>query len=283
MNLPRLNQPRILSMVVAFLVIMSLMPVHIAESVSLPGRLSVLFVGLVSSPLKSMSNVFRPEPQYIFVMENMRQMNENYKQMIVYNDRLKQNNAQLKKENHKLRQVRSVGDLVATQTEPASIIHSDRDSDVVIDRGAKHGVKKGQAVVDGVNLIGQVDALVGQLRSRVRLINAKSTQLEVRIVSPQPTNNRLPSPVTLYVADGGNEFRTRQIGKDTAIRVGDLALLGDPAWPRVARSYIVGRVARIDRHPDNPHLSRLVVVKPLDPLNHVSEVVVLIPPSDELP
>jgi cell shape-determining protein MreC len=150
---------------------------------------------------------------------------------------------------------------------------------LTIDRGKQAGIQEGQAVVFSGNLVGTVE-LVGPVTATVRLITAAETSLEVTLQSPTAgqdgqrvtTTARLTEPRDAFVAEPA---------RDKPVSVGDLAHLGDPAWPPEAQGTIVGKVKEVGGHPQKPLLISRVRIEPLIPLKRLDRVTVLVPRPEE--
>lgn len=151
-----------------------------------------------------------------------------------------------------------------------------RPSTLNIAHGTRSGIRENTAVVHGYNLIGRV-VHAGPATADVKLITAPGTRLQVRLLSALDENeSRDPVPAQLQASEDGQSFRVR-LRRSETVKVGDLAHLDDPRYPREAQSYIVGQVVSVEPAPDDPLLFQEIIVNPIPPLAGLSEVTALVP------
>jgi rod shape-determining protein MreC len=90
---------------------------------------------------------------------------------------------QLAAENQRLRQLLAMRERVSARSAIAEVLHDARDAfsrRLVIDRGAQHGVRPGQPVIDATGLIGQVTR-VHPLSSEVTLVTDRNSTIPVEV------------------------------------------------------------------------------------------------------
>jgi len=173
-----------------------------------------------------------------------------------------------------LRQVQSVKGHTELRAAVIRVPANPRNPTITIDRGIRHGVKKGCAVVGPYNFVGQI-VHVSPRQSTVRLITAPQTQFQVAITPPSPGEppRRLDTRLTW---NGSERGFTAVVGRDKPVETGDLAHLADIGYPRGAHGYVVGVVSKVEDYEDNPLLFRKLTVQPTVSLAHMSHVVVLV-------
>ncbi|WP_291969415.1 rod shape-determining protein MreC [Candidatus Symbiopectobacterium sp.] len=146
---------------------------------------------------------------------------------------------QLKQENARLRELlgsplrqdeqKMVTQVISAGTDP----YSDQ---VVIDKGAAHGVYEGQPVISDKGVVGQVVA-VGQLTSRVLLICDVSHALPIQV---------LRNDIRVIAAGNGctDDLQLEHLPNNTDIRVGDV-LVTSGLGGRFPEGYPVGVVSEV--------------------------------------
>jgi len=177
-----------------------------------------------------------------------------------------------------LSQVRDALRLEGIKLREASVVAWSNDPanpTLTINRGKTHGITAGRVVASGFNLVGQVtDA--GPMTATVRLI-AQPAPNDRMIVDVVPAvAGTAPRRFTAEIVHQGDGTFVGEAKADGQVRVGDLAHLSDPTWPREARGFVVGKVVSIDPHPDSI-LRREFTVKPIRDLNRLVQVFVLVP------
>jgi hypothetical protein len=55
----------------------------------------------------------------------------------------------------------------------------------------------------------------------------------------------------------------------------------DDYWPAEARGFIVGKVVSVEDDPSDPTLRKRAVVRPIRPLDSLSRVTIVLPPSPQ--
>ena len=155
---------------------------------------------------------------------------------------------------------------------------------MMIDVGARDGVRKGHVVGAGVDLIGRV-VNTGPSTATVQLIVDRNTHLNVYVMSPvDDAEQRLVRAQLRYDVD--REVFVGDVPRShdgDNVRIGDFALPADTSWPDEARYFIVGRVVGDEKHEDHPTLLRQIVVKPQSDPTMLTNVIVVILPADNRP
>jgi len=177
-----------------------------------------------------------------------------------------------------LSQVRDTLRLEGSQLIEAAVVSWSPDPTqptITINRGKRHGITNGLVVATGFNLVGQVtDA--GPITATVKLFTQPkpNDRIIVDIVPPDATS--APRRFTAELThQGGGRFVGDGKG-DGQVRVGDLAHLSDPTWPREARGFVVGTVTEVNKHPEE-FLRRRFTVRPIRDLRRLTKVLVLVP------
>lgn len=122
---------------------------------------------------------------------------------------------QLERENESLRRLLAMSRSVQTHSLAAEILYDAPDPfarKVIIDKGVRHGVVTGLAVVDAKGMIGQVTR-VYPIQSEVTLINDKEQSVPVQI---ERTSQR-----AILVGAGQQGLELRHMRLDSDIEVGD--------------------------------------------------------------
>lgn len=190
--------------------------------------------------------------------------NEALKTELLIHKRKLQQMAALAAENVRLRRLLNSSDMLQDNVLVAELIGVSPDPlthAVVIDRGRRDGVYRGQAVLDAFGLMGQV-VEVHPNSSRVLLITDSSHALPVQV-------NR--NGVRAVAEGTGNlsRLRLRHVSNTTDIRAGDL-LVSSGLGERYPTGYPVAEVEEVVRDPGQSFAT--VVARPraqLDRSRHV--------------
>lgn len=148
---------------------------------------------------------------------------------------------------------------------------------LLIDRGERFGVRAGQAVVWGANLVGRI-ASTSKLTAVVERVDSPGVRVDAVLTAATPgeddrTERRLGSAIQLD-ATGPMRFEAEPPERVLA-EVGDLARLWDAAWPAAAQGRVIGRVVAIEPAPEEP-LRKRVVVESLLTLPSLRKAIVLV-------
>lgn len=173
----------------------------------------------------------------------------------------------LQRENQRLRTL-----LEATQGQPydfrfAEMIRVELDPfahKVWIDRGASDGVVVGQAVIDGLGIVGQVEDVHAHLAS-VRLISDPDHALPVQI-------NRTGLRTVAYGSGKAGHLLMPNVPLQADVSPGDMVVtsgLGD----RFPAGFPVGEVARVQR--DRGSTFAIVYLRPFAALDRGREVLLI--------
>ncbi len=158
----------------------------------------------------------------------------------------------------------------------ASFSGNDSRPVIELERGSRKGIRKGQAVVHGFNLVGEVE-LVTAMTANVELINGVGSSLMVRLLPPSPGPAPRGGLETLIEYDPELEAFVVELGVNEDVCVDDLAHLIDSRWREESHGFIVGKVVKIDNKTDRPLLTRRVIIKPTVSLADLNRVTVLVP------
>ncbi|MBL8520929.1 MAG: rod shape-determining protein MreC [Betaproteobacteria bacterium] len=160
---------------------------------------------------------------------------------------------QLKSENRQLLALRGEGDRFADQGQIAEIVRDARNPfarKIIIDRGSRHGIAAGRAVIDGAGVVGQVTA-VGLMTSEVTLTTEKDHSVPVMVV-----RNGLRALAVGAGREGTLEVPFIPLGAD--IQVGDMLVTSgiDGTYPA---GLAVATVSAVDKNPADS-FARIVAV-----------------------
>jgi len=173
----------------------------------------------------------------------------------------------LKEENDRLRKLlnspvredarKVVAELMAIDNNPYS-------HQIVIDKGAIHGVYEGQPVLDDMGIVGQI-MQVGSTNSRVVLIADVTHGVPVRLAR----NN-----VRLVASGSGtlDELLIQHVAHSVDVQVGDL-LLSSGLGHIFPEGYPVGRISSIVRDESRPFAQ--VTAKPIAQLDRLKYLLLL--------
>ena len=299
MSLRFFNQRRIFLLVLAALVLASLLKPAGARMISgTPRHIVEKIVGIVSGPLKSLSDSVRRRPDQQLDRGNPALLAQNYDQLKRENDGLFQEKEALKRELDLLRRFRKL-----SGQESIDLVRSDvtawrsdaQRQTLTINRGALQGLRPGLAVVDwyDFSLVGRLTD-VGPGTATVELITSATTRVSVRF---KPFGGaRLPFVPPVFQLDPadrqGRFSKVIKADNPDLVKPGYVAFLylslnqDDSIWPREAAGFAVGKVTAVEPWAENPLLYRRVVVEPIHSLAHLGQVMVLVPltsPPDILP
>lgn len=270
-----LNPRRALMSLLLLFVVISLLPAQWVGALTYrPRYLLEAALAPADHLLKPLADALRRPPELSVELSNREEYQRALQQIIQLQFRLRQANervAELSKIRDQLKLV-GVGLMPATVTSwRSNRIHPS----LMINRGSRHGLAPGMAVVRSFNLVGRV-VHVGPVTSTIGLINAPDSYLIVMIKPPVAGLEPRQMVCQVYTTPGRNELWA-DTDEDDPIRVDDLAHLYDDTWPSHTRGFVVGKVTRIEPHPDDPILRRRVVLTPVRSLAHLDRVTVVVP------
>lgn len=155
---------------------------------------------------------------------------------------------------------------------------------LIIDKGARGGLRTGMVVVDGANLVGKLIE-VGPSTSVLGLITSPDTLLEVVLTPPHLPKGGLPAArqhVTQLKVNKKHQLYADDLDRVVPVAAGDYARLDDErgpeGWPQAVQGMIVGQVVSVSPNPNQP-LLQSVVVEPMRSLLHLETVTVVVPRS----
>jgi len=265
--------------VAALLVLSSLAKTPIADAISERPR---NIVDAATAPFRrgifKVTSSLRKSPDLGVDFSKMR-LEEEYLELRTLNEKLEYDLRQARETIAQMTALKQTMTTIVGKPLPADVIGSSGGEFVralTINRGERDGVKKGMVVVSGYALVGRV-ADVGPVTSRVMLINDDSRgPLGVNISPLTPTNPPRSLASWAKVSPRGDEFWV-EAGKDAGVQVEDLAKVSDETWPREARGFVVGKVVRVEKLPENPLLQERVVIQPTKSLASLTQVAVILP------
>lgn len=175
-----------------------------------------------------------------------------------------QRDASLAAENFRLRQLLNSSDLIQDQVLIAELIGVSPDPlvhKVMINRGERHGVYQGQAVLDAQGLMGQV-VEVGIGHAFVLLITDATHAMPVQL-------NRTGARLVAEGIGDLHEMTLRHVANTQDVQVGDL-LVSSGLGQRFPVGYPVGEVVDVEVDPSKRFAKILVSPKAeLDSSRHV--------------
>ena len=179
----------------------------------------------------------------------------------------------IKKENSQLKQLLKTSSRDESKVVAAQILAVDTNNYkhlLIIDKGKKHGLYSGQAVLDAKGVMGQVID-VGILTSTVMLITDSKSAVPVRI-------NRTGERAILIGTDAINELSLIHLPKTSSVKVGDLVVTSGLAR-RYPEGYPVGIVDSVALNPGDAFID--IKVRPSALLNRSRLVLVVWPGQTE--
>lgn len=199
--------------------------------------------------------------------------NETMKQRLLNYEYTEQTNMSIRHENEQLRALLGVRAIAQRHVVPVEVFHGVRDPFVqrlTINKGSRHKIKEGAAVLDAYGIAGQV--------TRVFPFTAEVTLLvEKNFITPVQ-NARTGMRSVLYGAGAGSPMELRFVTPDSDIREGDLLVTSglENIYPT---GLSVATVRAIEHNPEEIFLHitadpvanasdshYLLVVEPLQPL-----------------
>lgn len=173
----------------------------------------------------------------------------------------------LEQENQRLRAARESSSRIVQRSLVAEIVRVDLDpfrQRVLVDKGARDGVFRGQAALDANGIFGQVTR-VGPVSAEVLLIS------DPEVAIPVTVNRTGVRTIALGTGRAG-QLSLPYLPQNADLRSGDLLVssgLGGVYPP----GYPVGRVASVLRDPGRPLLT--VAAEPLAALDHDPELLLV--------
>ncbi len=153
---------------------------------------------------------------------------------------------------------------------------------LTINRGATDGLRVGQPVVSGANLVGRLTQ-VGRFSSTVQLLTTKGTRIDAIITSSLSSVFELIGEkgdlCQLDVA--GPDYFVSIVRKDVHIEEGYYVRLSDDEWPHSVQYFIIGQVQSVEPDYDRPLEWKRVMIKPRRSLRYLDSVTIIVPVDDE--
>ena len=222
---------------------------------------------VVEWPVRALRNVY----EQFQSRRSLRNANEGLKRQLLAQQGALLRLATLEEENRRLRALFEGAESQPFEYRFAELLHVDLDPfshRVLIDRGSADGVTRGQAVIDGAGVMGQVED-VHPHYARVRLISDPNHALPVQI-------NRTGLRTVAFGSGETDRLDLPNVPRQADVRVGDLVVtsgLGD----RFPGGYPVAVVSFIDRS-EGQTFTR-VEARPLAALDRGREVLLINTPG----
>ncbi len=268
---------RLLFGVAILLLISSQLPTRVASQISeLPRSIVDKAESTLTIHLHDLSVSLR-EPQEVRELRHIEETSHgNYQDVLGEIERLRQDNDRLRKiiAEYKGGEVVGREGLRPVLAKVSSIQIASKV--MIIDKGFKQGLTKGQAVVSETHLVGRV-ASVTAGTSTVDLITKIGTSMQVRFSSVNDDLEERREWVGLIEIDSQGGFFS-VVSDDVDIRSGDAVRLMsvESLWPEVAGGKIIGKVSSISEDEEFPTLRKRINIKPSINFNRLSRVVVLV-------
>lgn len=179
------------------------------------------------------------------------------------------------RENQRLRALLDSASVTNERVQGAELIaveSTDSRRLVTIDRGARHGVFRGQPVLDSQGVLGQI-LHVAQFSSTVMLLTDSRHALPVRI----------DRTGLLAVARGRHDSDVVELSfvpNNADLALGDMVVTSGLGG-RFPEGQLVGRISQIDTHPGTPFAR--VLVTPEARLSSAREVLLVWPDDSPMP
>ncbi|MEH6842210.1 rod shape-determining protein MreC [Priestia megaterium] len=234
---------------------------------------SFIFIGtLYKGSLPFLDKVSWSESQQLSQLLATYKENTTLKNELATESQAEANVYKLKHENKELTELLKVQNgMKAYNPIAATVIDrsiSNWDNELIIDKGAKQGIKVDMNVLNANGVIGKV-AKVFSSTSLVELIssNLRTNRMAVILKDKKDVNGTLEN----YDEKKGNLI-VRKIPSDAEVNVGD-KVETSPISSIFQGSLGLGKVIKVQ--PDEYGLTQLAVVKPLSTFNDISEVMVI--------
>ena len=189
------------------------------------------------------------------------------RQLLVLGSRLERLR-ELEGENRRLRELLESSTRLEDRVMVAGVLGVDGSisSRLVLDKGTRHGIRRGQSVIDANGVLGQVDQ-VGPFSSTVVLITDSSHALPVAL-----PRNGLRS---IAVGRGpAGDLHLNYVPKDADIEVGDL-LVSSGLGGRFPAGYPAATVVEVETGRGRRYAQ--VRLRPLADVKHAREVLMVFP------
>lgn len=196
--------------------------------------------------------------------QNLAAQNQQLRQQLLEASTLLQRSEVLIAENNRLRALLQSSQRVRTPTLIAEMVAIDLDPfrhRVMLNKGARHGVVVGQALIDANGIMGQVTE-VAHLSSFAMLISDPDHALPVRI-------NRTGLLSVAFGVGRTDQLQVHNLPTSADLRIGDLVVTSGLGG-RFPADYPVGRITALQRTPDGSFFTAdLEPLAALDRSQHV--------------
>lgn len=196
--------------------------------------------------------------------QNLATQNQQLRQQLLEASTLLQRSEVLIAENNRLRALLQSSQRVQTPTLIAEMIGIDLDPfrhRVMLNKGARHGVVVGQALIDANGIMGQVTE-VAHLSSFAMLISDPDHALPVRV-------NRTGLLSVAFGVGRTDQLQVPNLPTSADLRIGDLVVTSGLGG-RFPADYPVGRITALQRAPDGSFFTaELEPLAALDRSQHV--------------
>jgi len=275
-----LNQKRLLAIFAFLLLAISLMPGKVSSAIAfVPYQVIRAMLAPPSTMIRSIFGSDHEDLQVHIKQGGKDELEQELGQAIAYIRQLELKVKNLEAMIDRLTQTGERIDLAGLRmvdARVASFSGSEIKPILELERGSNKGLRKGQAVVHGFNLVGEV-VMTTAMTANVALIDAIDSQLMVKLIPPSPGEMPRGGLETFIQYDQQQEAFEVKLGVNEDVRIGDLAHLVDERWREESHGFIVGKVVDINNDTDRPLLTKRVIIRPTIELKNLNRVTVLVP------
>ncbi len=205
--------------------------------------------------------------------DDLKEVNEELRARLLILERRALKYAALAQENNELRRHLNAAAAVDDRVILAEIVGVSPDPfshEVIIDKGSRHGVSVGQAILDAEGLMGQVRQ-TSSFTSRVLLVSDSSHAVPVEV-------NRNGLRAVLLGTGESDRLELVHVPDTADIREGDM-LISSGLGGRFPRGYPVAEVVSISKEPGEPFMQ--IEAEPMARLNRSNMVLVVFQGEDQ--
>jgi len=279
---------RLLFAVVAFLLYSSFASLDVALSIAAPPRDALRFViSPATQPLHALAGMTRPATATDDDLADRERLSAANEELLQY---VRQLEDQLRVSRSRIDELAEMRGNATLRLRGVKLVDAGVTSwqggampVLTINRGSGDGIGEGMIVGTGANLVGRVSS-VSAGSATVSLISTPGTLLDVRVMPAAAGPSPREVVVQCQPMKGSDTFWAEAAQSDP-IQAGDLAHLRLPdnvlasqaRWRDEAAGMVVGKVLRIEDHPDDPKLRTRIIIEPRRSLRHLTRVIVLVP------
>lgn len=236
------------------------------------------FVALLN-PLQVIANapfnLYHASAEYLTAHDTLVETNRRLNEQALHDGAKLQRLNELEVENEHLRSLLGASQTIAQPARLGEILHMGRDpfsQKMVVNLGARHQIRPGQAVVDGDGVVGQVTR-VYPMSSEVTLITDKELSIPIQV-------ERNGLRAIAFGAGVDNVLDLPYLPVNVDIQIGDRLITSgiDGVYPV---GLAVAEVTDIERNPDSPFAR--ITSKPVAGVKNHRQVLLISIPEIEAP